>query len=58
LFEAGVEDAVGNEVGDLVRMAFADGLGGEDEAVGNKKGARLAGRGQGGKPIYQRIGMD
>ena len=33
--EAGVEHRVGNRVGDLVRMAFADGLRREDESIGH-----------------------
>ena len=33
LGEAGVEDGIGDLVTDLVRVAFSDGLGGEEESV-------------------------
>jgi hypothetical protein len=35
LRQAGVEHRIGNRVGDLVRMAFADGLRREDESIGH-----------------------
>ena len=34
--ETSIEDAVGNEVGNLVRMPLAHGLGGENKCVGHK----------------------
>ena len=36
LREAGVQHGIGNGVGDLVRMAFADGLGGKDVIVAHE----------------------
>jgi len=36
LREAGIKHAVGNQVGNFVRMAFANGLGGENKGFGHK----------------------